>query len=46
MFHRHSPIAHAAYHDLLRLLIDDQVSDLRGTPTRLERNGRGYWYDT
>jgi hypothetical protein len=46
MFLRHSPIAHTAYHDLLRLLTDDQVSDLRGTPTRLERNGRGYWYDT
>ena len=29
MFLRHSPAA--AYHDLLRLLIDDQMSDLHGT---------------
>jgi hypothetical protein len=26
--------------------MDDVVSDLRGTPTRVERNGRGYWYDS
>jgi hypothetical protein len=43
---RHSATAHAAYHDLLRSLMDDVVSDLRGTPTRVERNGRGYWYDS
>jgi hypothetical protein len=43
---RHSPTAHAAYHDLLRLLLDDRTSDMRGTPTRVERNGRVYWYDT
>lgn len=43
---RHSATAHAAYHDLLRLLLDDQVSGLRGTPSRVERNGRAYWYDT
>lgn len=46
MFTRHSSIAHAAYHDLLRSLQDDAVSDIRGTPTRVERNGRAYWYDT
>jgi hypothetical protein len=45
-FRRHSPIAHAAWHDLLRSLQDDAVSDLRGTPTRVERNGRCYWYDS
>lgn len=43
---RHSATAHAAYHDLLRLLLDDRSSDLRGTPTRVERNGRVYWYDS
>ena len=43
---RHSPTAHAAYHDLLRLLLDDRTSDLRGTPTRVERNGHVYWYDS
>lgn len=45
-FDRHSATAHAAYHDLLRLLLDDRISDLRGTPTRVERNGRVYWYDS
>lgn len=43
---RHSSTAHAAYHDLLRLLLDDRTSDLRGTPTRVERNRRVYWYDS
>lgn len=46
MFQRHSPLAHAAYHDLLRSLRDDAVSDIRGTPTRVVRNGRIYWYDS
>ena len=27
---RHSAIAHAAYHDLLRALLDDRVGELRG----------------
>ena len=43
---RHSPTAHAAYHDLLRLLLDDRTSDIRGTPTRVARNGWVYWYDS
>lgn len=42
----HSPVAHAAWHDLLRSLRDEAVSDLRGTPTRVERNDRVYWYDS
>lgn len=42
---RHSPIALAAYHDLLSLLLDDVVSEIRGTPTRRERGNRAYWYD-
>ncbi|WP_093117744.1 nucleotidyltransferase family protein [Salinihabitans flavidus] len=46
MFERHSSTAHAAYHDLLRSLQDDAASDIRGTPTRVERNGKTYWYDT
>jgi len=41
-----SPVAHAAYQDLLRSLKDDAVSDLRGTPTRVERGGKVYWYDS
>lgn len=43
---RHTPIAHSAYHDLLRILQDDRVADLRGTPTRVERGGKVYWYDS
>ncbi|MGV8987254.1 MAG: GSU2403 family nucleotidyltransferase fold protein [Cypionkella sp.] len=43
---RHSATAHAAYHDLLRSLMDDAASDLRGTPTRVERAGKVYWYDS
>ena len=43
---RHSPIAHAAYHDLLRSLLDERVGELRGTPTRVARGGRIYWYDS
>ena len=42
----HSPLAHAAYHDLLRSLRDEATGDLRGTPTRVTRNGRVYWYDS
>lgn len=42
----HSAIAHAAYHDLLRSLRDEAAGDLRGTPTRVSRNGRVYWYDS
>lgn len=41
-----SPIAHSAYHDLLQSLKDEAVSDLRGAPTRVERAGKVYWYDS
>lgn len=43
---RHSPLAHSAYHDLLRLVQGDRVADLRGTPTRVARGGKVYWYDS
>lgn len=46
MIERHSSIAHSAYHDLLRSLQDDAVSEIRGSPTRVERKGRVYWYDS
>jgi len=46
MISRHSATAHAAYHDLLRSLLDEAVSDIRGTPTRVDRNGKIYWYDS
>ena len=43
---RHSVTAHAAYHDLLHSLRDESVANIRGTPTRVTRNGRTYWYDS
>lgn len=43
---RRSQTVHTAYHDLLRMLPDDRASDFRGTPTRVARNGRVYWYDS
>ena len=46
MIRRHSPIAHAAYFDLVASLKDEAVAELRGTPTRVVRNGKVYWYDT
>ncbi|MCO5133884.1 MAG: GSU2403 family nucleotidyltransferase fold protein [Phyllobacteriaceae bacterium] len=45
MVKRHSAISHAAYHDLLSALQDEAVSDIRGTPKKVERNGKAYWYD-
>ena len=39
MIVRHSVNADATYHDLLRSLLDDAVSELRGTPMLLKRNG-------
>jgi hypothetical protein len=45
MINPHSPRAQAAYHDLNRLLQDDAASDIIGTPHKLVRDGRGYWYD-
>ncbi len=46
MMRRHSLLAHAAYHDLLRSLGDEQVATLRGSPRLEQRSGRRYWYDT
>ncbi|WP_282611359.1 GSU2403 family nucleotidyltransferase fold protein [Pelagibius sp. Alg239-R121] len=46
MIDRHSPTAHAAYHDLLRSLKEEIITEIRGTPGKVERNGKVYWYDT
>src|SRR5688572_11548549 len=43
--HRHSPVSHAAYADLVSLLLDDVMADIKGMPTARERAGRTYWYD-
>lgn len=37
--------ADVAYHDLKNLLLDEAVSELRGTPVKRRVNGREYWYD-
>ncbi|WP_084399876.1 nucleotidyltransferase family protein [Henriciella aquimarina] len=44
-FRRHSQTAQAAYHDLVSLLLDESVTDLRGAPTARRINGKTYWYD-
>ncbi|WP_127904058.1 nucleotidyltransferase family protein [Solirhodobacter olei] len=41
----HSQIGSAAWSDLLRLLKDARVSDLRGVPKMRTVGGRSYWYD-
>ncbi|MBU2936399.1 MULTISPECIES: nucleotidyltransferase family protein [Pacificibacter] len=46
MINRHSTTAHAAYHDLQRSLLDASISSMRGTPTRVVRNHKTYWYDS
>ena len=45
MTQTHSSTAHSAYHDLLRLLKDEAVADIIGSPHKRTRNGRDYWYD-
>lgn len=44
-FRRHTHTAAAAYHDLVSLLLDDAVSEIRGTPTRRTRGSKTYWYE-
>lgn len=46
MINRHTPVAHAAYLDLLRSWQDETVSEIRGAPTPVKRNGKTYWYDS
>lgn len=41
----HSQVGAAAYHDLRRLLQDDQVADVRGALVRVKVRGRTFWYD-
>jgi hypothetical protein len=42
---RHSATAHAAYTDLVSLLLDDLMAEIKGIPTARERGNRTYWYD-
>jgi len=39
-----SSIATSAYTDLVRLLRDDAISDIQGSPTLKQRGGKAYWY--
>lgn len=41
----HSHVGQSAYHDLLRMLRDDRVAEVRGAPTRVTVKGRVFWYD-
>lgn len=41
----HSQVGAAAYHDLRRMLQDDQASEIRGTPTKVTVKDRVFWYD-
>lgn len=45
MIRHHSAIGTAAWTDLLRMLNDAGVSELRGTPKLKTIGGRRYWYD-
>ena len=41
----HSRPAVVAYHDLLRLLLDERASSLTGSVEERQRNGRAYLYE-
>lgn len=41
----HSLTGQSAWQDLLRLLKEEAVSDIRGKPTLRQRDTRAYWYD-
>lgn len=45
MLQTHSAVGQSAWIDLLRLLKQDGVSDLRGKPRRKTIGSRRYWYD-
>jgi hypothetical protein len=42
---RLSAIAHAAYLDLRTALVDEEASEIIGTPRLEKRGGKSYWYD-
>lgn len=41
----HGLTGQSAWQDLLRLLKEEAVSEIRGKPTLRRRDSRGYWYD-
>jgi hypothetical protein len=42
---RISTVAEIAYRDLLRMLKDDRVGAIRGTPILRTKGQKKYWYD-
>lgn len=45
MYHPHTAVGQSAWIDLLRLLKQDDVSEIRGAPRLRQINGKAYWYD-
>lgn len=45
MLRHHSNVGQAAFHDLRRLLLDDGIAGIRGTPVPVTVKGRVFWYD-
>ncbi|HRK24020.1 MAG TPA: GSU2403 family nucleotidyltransferase fold protein [Beijerinckiaceae bacterium] len=45
MIERLSPLAQTTYVDLVAALQDEAVAAVRGTPSRVTRGKRAYWYD-
>lgn len=43
--HHHSNVGLAAYHDLKRLLLDDAISEVRGSLTLVKAKRGNFWYD-
>ncbi|MGB8818866.1 MAG: GSU2403 family nucleotidyltransferase fold protein [Rhizobiaceae bacterium] len=46
MLARHSRLAQSAYLDLVRMLQDEAVGEVRGAAVRVLRGGKAYWYDS
>lgn len=44
-FRYHTATAQAAYHDLIRILRDQAMVDVRGKPFLKKVSGHNYWYD-
>ena len=40
-----SQVGQSAYHDLRRLLLDEAVAEITGSPTRVTVKGRVFWYE-
>lgn len=43
---RHSHVASAAYHDLLRTLMEERIAEISGSPFQERHGSKTYWYET